>query len=76
MLERLGLVRVKLMDAARFECGLEPRIDPVWKRRVGSFYFGQSPDGGDDFVRGIRPVERRAGVEDRQRGLQRDLLMF
>ena len=74
--ERFGLVRVELRDAARFERGAQARIDLRRERRVGRLNRGQAPHRGDDFVGSVGPVERRAGVEDLQRALQRDLLVF
>jgi hypothetical protein len=72
----LGLVRVELMHAARFERGLQPRIDAFGERRVGRFDGGQPANRRDDLVRRVGPIELRARVQNLQRALEGDLLVF
>src|SRR5438876_10914425 len=62
VLDRLGLVRVKLRDAARRQRTREPLIEPLGKRRELRGDCRQSADGRDGQVWRIGTFgERRAG---------------
>ena len=68
----LRLMRVELMNAARCECGFYPIIDAFGERRVGRFHRRQATHRGNDFIRSIRTIELRSGIEDLQRVFKGD----
>ena len=71
VVDRLGLMSVKLSDAARFECVLKPLVDRPGERCVLCGNRRQTPEGRDEEIRRIGPVRKLPRRQALERGLQR-----
>ena len=73
VLDRFGLMRVELLDAARAERRVSRGVERRGKRRVLRGHRRQPADGGDVQIRRVRPIDRgrRAASRSQRRRSQR-----
>jgi hypothetical protein len=74
VLERLGLVRVELLDAARRERSAQPIVGVVGKRREGGGNRRQPVRRGHDRI-GVPPERRARGGQAAERVLKGAILI-